>query len=423
MTRNSEGSNQSEQAASSGARDAAEASIDAARAWEPVIKAWAYLPEQPQAAQLDGPLGGVPFAVKDVIDVAGMPTRCGWDAFENRPPARADAAVVAALRTAGAVPVGKTRSTAFAFVDPTITCNPYAPGHSPGGSSSGSGAAVGAGLVPFALGTQTAGSLCRPALYCGAFAYKPSLGLLPTDGMTPLSASFDAVGVIAGSFDWLERVFAVLADAFALPPASRHPANLRIGMVDVPEQCPDSAMKAVMLDVIERLRAAGHQVEKVQPSVSFADIIERHRVIMLKEAARDLLPLIGAQRALLPPKIAQGLRDGEDIAEDCRAAALRFIEEARALFWEGVGGFDLLAGYAVPGVAPAGLGATGDQSYLTPWTALGGPLVALPAGIDPAGLPMGILLASPPGTDSQLMAQSRQVAQVLPAIPRPRISN
>ena len=175
------------------------------RRWEPVIDAWAHVAEASVAAG-SGALLDVPFAVKDVIDVAGQPTRFGSLIFEAAAPAAADAPVVAALRRAGALPVGKTRTTEFAFIDPTVTRNPYDPRHSPGGSSSGSGAAVGARVVPFALGTQTAGSLCRPAAYCGAVSYKPGLGRFPLDGVAPLSRSFDAVGVIAQSMPWLTRV-------------------------------------------------------------------------------------------------------------------------------------------------------------------------------------------------------------------------
>ncbi len=177
--------------------------LEDARAWEPRIEAWAYLAEPDElaaawpATEGHGRLQGVPFAVKDIIDVAGLPTRNGSARFADALPAARDAAVVAALRRDGAIAIGKTRTTEFAFIDPTVTRNPYDPRHTPGGSSSGSGAVVGAGIVPFALGTQTAGSLIRPACYSGVTAFKPSLGLLPTEGVAPLARSFDQVGIIA----------------------------------------------------------------------------------------------------------------------------------------------------------------------------------------------------------------------------------
>ena len=395
-------------------------SLAAARRWATAIDAFAWLAPEAAAAPIDGPLAGAPFAVKDVIDVAGMPTGLGWAARADGPPAPRDAAVVAALRAAGARPIGKTRSTAFAFVDPTTTRNPYDPARTPGGSSSGSGAAVGAGVVPFALGTQTAGSLCRPAAYCGAFAWKPSLGALPTAGMAPLSRSFDAVGVIAGSFDWLGRVYAVLADAFGLARPAAAQARLRIGRVSSPDQAPEPAMAAAMQSLCARLVAAGHDVVETTPAASFARLIEWHRTVMLAEAARDVLPIIGSDRDRLPPRLAEGLREGEAISAAEVIAAETRIHATRVRAWDAFAGFDVLIACPAPGAAPLGLATTGDQSYLTPWTALGGPLTVVPAGLDRSGMPLGLLLAAAPGRDAALMAATAAVAALAPPVSRPR---
>lgn len=394
-----------------------------ARRWEPHIDAWASLPDgpAPQATCLsvDRPLAGIPFAVKDVIDTAGFPTRYGSDAFGDAPPAKQDAPVVAALRQAGAIPVGKTRSTEFAFIDPTITRNPYDPTRSPGGSSSGSGAVVGAGIVPFALGTQTAGSLCRPATYCGAASYKPGYGVLPVTGMAPLSRQFDTIGVIAESATWLGRIFSVLAKDFGIPVGTVPAKSLRIGLLTVPEQAPEPSMRHAMQDVVSRLRTAGHKVTETKSPISFASAIAHHRTIMLAQAALALIPLVGGRRDRLKPKLAAALQEGAEIKASDLDRAILWIKSAQKDFWKELAAFDLLLAYPVPGAAPIGLATTGDQTYLTPWTAMAGPLVSLPIGIDPEGLPLGILLGAPPGQDSFLLEAALVLAALLPDTPSP----
>ncbi len=401
------------------------------RQWEPVIDAWAHVAEPPAeagpepAANAPLPLDGVPFAVKDVIDVAGQPTRFGSRVFEAAAPATDDAPVVAALRRAGAIPVGKTRTTEFAFTDPTITRNPYDPRHSPGGSSSGSGAAVGARVVPFALGTQTAGSLCRPAAYCGAVSYKPGLGRLPLAGVAPLSRSFDAVGVIAQSMPWLSRVFDVLEAAFGddamTGDTGERPLDkpLRVGVVRVPGQTPAADMSRAMDTTVDRFRGAGHAVDAVSPAIGFADLIAWHRSVMLHEAAGALLPAVDHAMHLVGPRLADGLREGRQIPSGLLADARERIAASRDVFWRQMARYDVLLAYAVSAAAPAGLATTGDQSYLTPWTALGGPLVSLFAGLDEAGMPLGVLLAAAPGRDAALMRMAARLDPLMPSAPAP----
>jgi len=394
--------------------------LSRAKLWEPAIDAWSYLPDEtPAAMNHTGLLAGAPFAVKDVIDVAGMATRCGWDGLASAEKEPRDAAVVAALRAAGAIPVGKTRSTAFAFVDPTTTRNPYDPERTPGGSSSGSGSVVGAGVVPFALGTQTAGSLCRPAAFCGAYAFKPSIGAWPTAGMRPLSRSFDAVGVIAAGQEWLARVVPVLFDAFGVKASEPEPASLRIGRVVAPEQAPEPQMVLAMDRLEAGLRDAGHRVTLAAPTVSFDDLIADHRLIMLSEAAEDVLPLTGGREAELPPRLRAGLREGKGISVSQREAALTRVLERRAAFWRSMADFDLMLAYPAPGAAPRGLATTGDQSYQTPWTALGGPLAAIPCGLDVEGAPLGALLAAPPGEDAALLRAVGRLSPCFPPTPSP----
>lgn len=400
-------------------------------AWEPRIEGWVehleYADDGRSTATPSGPLCGVPFGVKDIIDVKGFPTRYGSAAFEDAPVAFQDASVVAALRAAGAIPVGKTRTTEFAFVDPTISRNPFDPGRTPGGSSSGSGAAVGAGVVPFALGTQTAGSLIRPACYCGAFAYKPSLGALPTTGVSPLSSTFDQVGVIATSSAWLQVVFSVLAQAFSIdghgaatgPSAGTVPK--RIAMIHPPEQTPDAEMIEAMAATIRRLEEGGASVTEMPSPVSFRELLDAHRVIMLFEAARDLLAFVGDRRHLLQAKLSAGLAEGERIPETTYLAAVDTMQLARKTLWAETSAYDLLLAYPVSGAAPIGLTTTGDQSYLSPWTALGGPLLTMPAAIDSKGMPLGVMFAAPPGQDGALVQCSSSLQSLLGTIGRPRL--
>ncbi|MDF1719439.1 MAG: amidase family protein [Minwuia sp.] len=393
--------------------------LDLARSWEPTIEAWKHLPfpERPVAA-IPGPLAGVPFGVKDVIDVAGMPTGCGWDGLSDARPAPADAAVVATLRAAGAVPAGKTRSTAFAFIDPTISRNPHDPGRTPGGSSSGSGAVVGAGVVPFALGTQTAGSLCRPAAYCGAFAYKPGLAVLSVEGMQALSHSFDAVGVIAADLDWLMRVADVLLGSDIRHSASS--GKLRIGRISASEQTPDPALVRAIDQVEQAMLAAGHDVSSFTSPIPFSDLLSDHRTIMLAEAVGNIVPVIGDDLAAAPPLLRAGLEEGRMIPPDAPAAAQQRIARARDRFWGSADGFDVLLAYPTTGAAPRGLTTTGDQSYLTPWTALGGPLTTVPCGVDDDGMPLAGLLAMRPGADKLLLQNTNTLAPLFPQVPKPR---
>ncbi len=280
-------------------------------------------------------------------------------------------------------------------------------------------------MVPFALGTQTAGSLCRPAAYCGAVSYKPSLGRLPLAGVAPLARSFDAVGVIAQSMPWLSRVVDVLAAAFGddamVGDAEDRPLErrLRIGVVRVPGQTPAAAMSRAMDTTVERFRGAGHAVDAVSPAVGFADLIAWHRTVMLHEAAGALLPAVGHAMHLVGPRLADGLSEGRLIAPDRLAAAHERIAGSRDVFWRPMALYDVLLAYVVSAAAPAGLATTGDQSYLTPWTALGGPLVSLFAGLDGSGLPLGVLLAAAPGRDAALMRMAARLDPLLPPAPAP----
>ena len=401
-----------------------------ARDWEPHLQAWlSALDNPPVRAQPNarnrGVLVGAGFAVKDIIDVAGYPTLCGSLVFENAAPATTSAPVVAALQDVGGIVVGKTTTTEFAFVDPTQTRNPFDLRCTPGGSSSGTGAVVGAGVVPFGLGTQTAGSLCRPAAYCGAYAYKASLGWWPMQGIAPFARSFDMVGPIAVSMDWLLMIHDIWAQAFKRPllaeGADFAERPLVIGVAKSPDQSPSKPVTDAIADAAARFKAAGHEVRLLTPEISFEQIIAAHRQIMLAEAAQDLLPMIGNKRAVLGPKLSEALKLGETITADEVNRQMHWLKQAAEQFWRGVDDIDVILAPPVGSVAPLGLTTTGDQTYLTPWTSLGGPLVSMPHGLDEEGMPLSVMLASRPGSDASLLVAADRLEGLLEKVAPPKL--
>jgi len=351
------------------------------------------LDAEARAGQVRGPLHGIPVGIKDVIDVAGVPTRANCRARENLPPAQADATVVAHLRAAGAVILGKTHTTELAYYESVPpTRNPHDLRRTPGGSSAGSAAAVAAGTVPLALGTQTAGSVNRPAAYCGIAAFKPSTLAIGGIGVVPLAASFDTVGAIAGS----------AADA-ALLAAGFAPAHLRLGapatdavrivvLRDPLYDRADPETQAAIAALAARLAASGLQVEERASPVPLDDIRAEHRVALQAElgAAHGGLP---ANR--LAPNLAIDVATGLAIPAARYHAALAALAVFRARFWPGFAPGEML-------LLPA---ATGDPSFIVPITALGGPAATVRAGIGAeSGMPVGAMLAAAPGADSHLAA-------------------
>ncbi len=386
--------------------------------WEPHLKAFVEL--CPADTPRDGPLAGMRVGVKDVINVAGTPTRNGSDACENPPPAIQDAAIVAQLRQAGAQIIGKTVTTEFAFTDPSKCRNPYDLRRSPGGSSSGSGAAVAAGVVDIALGTQTAGSLCRPAAYCGVVGLKPTYGALSTQGVTPLAPSFDTVGIIAGSVALAQRAFAVMDPS---PSAQQNttPQKALCGLWQT-DATPDG-------DTMEGFQAAARTIEELGARVTqtplkanVAPIVIAHRLVMHYEAFIAHGAMLNDPRgALLKPKFLAGLRAGATISPDQVAQAQGFLAEAKKGFWAGLEGVDMILTLPVPEGAPLMDGTTGFQDWLTPWTVFGGPLICLPWGLDRLGRPLSAMVAARPGQDHQLLATAARLEAASPPMPSPQL--
>ncbi|WP_370933682.1 amidase [Amycolatopsis sp. cg13] len=347
-----------------------------------------------------GPLGGVPLGVKDIIDLAGLPTRCGSVLREDSPPATVDAAIVREWRRAGAVPIGKTVTTEFAFFAPGPTDNPAAPGHTPGGSSSGSAAAVVAGHVPLALGSQTAGSVTRPAAFCGVASLVMSRGRFPVDGVTGLSPSLDSHGMFTATVSDLSLAWSALSGepeaAVSSPP--------RLLVWSSEDATP--AMRTALGSAVAGLRSAGAVVDEFPDPALVPALTAAHPVVMAYEAARERpVELASADRLSAP--LAQLLRTGAEMPLAEYEAALDVVASGASRLAEIVAGYDAILAPAALGSAPAGLAATGDPVLSRPWQALGLPVIAVPGLRDEAGLPLGLQLVGRSSEETALLATGR----------------
>jgi Asp-tRNA(Asn)/Glu-tRNA(Gln) amidotransferase A subunit family amidase len=340
--------------------------------------------------------------VKDIVDTADMPTAMGSPIYAGWRP-KADAAIVAGLRRLGASLAGKTTTTAFAFLDPTATQNPAAPGHTPGGSSAGSAAAVAAGMVPLAIGTQTGGSVVRPASYCGVAAIKPSFRLLPTVGIKCFSWTLDTPGLFAATIADLTLALGLLAgrDLERLDvPARPRFGLLRQDFAGPVEPESVSALEAAA----EAIADAGAEVTPLAAPASLAEAWAAHPTIQDHEAKHALAWEFDNARDDLPPILGPHLAAAQRIEaaeyDSARRVANRARRDARDLF----GNLDAVLTYAAPGAAPHGLGSTGEARFNRLWTLLGTPCVNVPGLVSAAGLPVGIQVIAPFGRDAEALA-------------------
>jgi Asp-tRNA(Asn)/Glu-tRNA(Gln) amidotransferase A subunit family amidase len=397
------------------------------------VQAWAWLsPERARAAasacdRLDEtlPLRGLPVAVKDIIATAGIPTEMGSPAFAGHVPARA-ATVVERLQAAGAYVMGKSVTAELAYFTPGKTRNPWNPAHTPGGSSSGSAAAVAAGFVPVAIGTQTNGSVIRPAAYCGVVGFKPSAGLISRAGIQPFSRTLDQVGVFARRVEDAAVFASCLAGHDPQDPASRADAVLsptvvalsappRLAAVRSPVwSLADVAQQRSFEQSIARLRAAGAMVEELALDALFNDAHAAQRTIMYAEAARELTVLQATHRAQLSARLNALIDEGRAISDDALAAALALrarLQTAMHSVWLHC---DAIITPPATGEAPATLAHTGDPTFCTIWTLCGLPALTLPVARGPQGLPLGLQLVGPDGDDARLLAAAHWCAETLP---------
>jgi Asp-tRNA(Asn)/Glu-tRNA(Gln) amidotransferase A subunit family amidase len=371
---------------------------------DPVLRAW--VEHLPEPALAEGPLRGVPLAVKDIIDLAGAPTRCGSALRADAPPATADAAIVRAWRAAGATPIGKTVTTEFAFFSPGPTRNPAAPEHTPGGSSSGSAAAVASGQVPLALGSQTAGSVTRPAAFCGVASLVLGHGRFPTDGLVGLAPSLDSHGVFTASADDLALAWSALTGT-SEPPPNRAPRLLRWNASALGV---DDAMSAALEKTCANLTDRGAVVTAFPEEQLIAELTEAHPVIMAYEAARERAEELAAADRL-SDHLATLLRTGAAITDAEHDEALRVVVEAGRRLTRLTESCDAVIGPAARGPAPRGLDATGNPVMSRAWQALGLPAAAVPGLRDERGLPLGIQLIGHHDGETALLATARGVEE------------
>ena len=358
------------------------------------LQAWAFLaPSAAAAVPSGGELTGMPFGVKDIIDVAGMPTAFGMHGPHDA--ALLDAACVALLRAAGAVPIGKTRTTAHAWRDPAPTFNPLDPARTPGGSSAGSAAAVAAGHVPFALGTQTIGSVLRPAAYCGVVGFKPTWGRIPMQGVAPVSPALDHVGLIAADLAITTRVARALLPDLTI----ERVIEPRLAVAEaVNDPRFDAETRAAVDMAIETLRASGFVVERVQ-FPAFVDAIPLlANLIAAYEAYATLAPLLALT---LPPELRGLLAVGAQTTRADYHEALARRESARALVDRMLGSYD--AAIVPCGDAAPSRESTGDGSPFALASALGLPALSIPIpGTAPAAV--SLQLVARRGLDARLLA-------------------
>jgi len=387
----------------------AESQLARIAATDAAIDAWATLDpdwvraQAARAPAAGAPLGGIGVGVKDIIDTADLPTEIGTPIFASRQPAT-DAACIARLRAAGGFVFGKTTSTPFAYMDPSKTRNPWNPAHTPGGSSAGSAAAVAAGHVAAAIGTQTNGSVIRPAAYCGVVGFKPTLDIIPFTGAHVFSPTLDVVGTFTRNVADAARLASVLADpgrvAFATSALPRTPRFLYIG--DFPWTQLDCDADAVVELAVTQLRTRTEVVPRDVPPL-WREANKVHRTIMLFEGARSLRSLQEHERGRMTVALNTALDEGATISDAAYLDAMATRERAIAFFTDWASGFDAILAPSAPGPAPWSLASTGDPSCCTLWSLLGFPALNLPVGFAEK-MPMGLQLAAPRGCDDRLLA-------------------
>ncbi len=404
------------------------------RADEPRVQAWAWLDEEralQQARNIDrvrreghatGPLHGLPVGLKDIIDTADMPTENGTVLHAGRRPMH-DATVVERLRSAGAIILGKTVSTELATYSPGKTRNPHDPERTPGGSSSGSAAAVAAQMVPVALGTQTNGSVIRPAAYCGVYGYKPTFGWVPRTGILRQSRPLDQVGFFARSVEDLAIVAEPLVGYDEMDSATRpgaRPALRSVAMQEPPlppvfaaTLTPnwDDADEQTRLAFDEVAEALGEQSKRFSVPAMFKDAWDWHRTIMEADLARSFRHEYERGRDRLSDSLREQIERGLKVSAFDYNDAVERIDATAESFDEVFDRCDVLLVPAAAGPAPRGLESTGSPAFCTLWTFAGMPAVTLPLLTSEEGMPMGIQLVGRRGDDARLLRTARWLVQ------------
>jgi Asp-tRNA(Asn)/Glu-tRNA(Gln) amidotransferase A subunit family amidase len=399
--------------------------LEQAKAVEPALRAFEYLPVD--TTRRPGPLSGIPVAIKDIIATSDMPTTNGSPIYRNHVPA-ADAWVVERLRNLGATIFGKTVSTEFAWREPGPTTNPWNRDHTPGGSSSGSAAAVAAGIVPLALGTQTLGSVVRPAAFNGVVGFKPSFGAIPRTGVHHLSPSLDHVGFFARRVDDVALALSLLAGA---SDSDRHGRPLPAFGVDIDQGVPpldrprlaivrfakwskaEPAQQEIFNATVAKLGQAGAVLNEFE--LREVDRANWHAInaILAGEAAVIFADLVARYPDRSSDHLKALVETGKALSATDYLAAKALQNELRATFTTEISGYDAVLTLPAYGEAPRGLQYTGDAEYCAPWTLLGVPALALPAGFGKNGLPLGIQLVGRYREDLRTLRVAKWVENAL----------
>ena len=386
-------------------------SCEAIDAHDKTIGAFVCRPEKVHAASA-GPLCGIAVGIKDIIDTSELPTEMGSSIYRGWRP-RADAAVVMMLKQAGATIIGKTTTTAFAANDPTATLNPHNHGHTPGGSSSGSAAAVAAGMIPLALGTQTGGSVIRPASFCGAAAIKPTYRLLPTIGVKCFSWTLDTVGLFAGSVEALAHGLSAMTGRPELLPRAAVQAP-RIGIVtqDFAGE-PEAAGGEALRIASEATERAGAFIRAFELPEIVAEAWRIQPIVQEFEAHQAFAWEYRVHYDAMPPLLRGRLDESRDTTPAAYDAAQRIAVQARAALADIFDDIDVLLTFSAPGAAPKGLASTGDPRFNRLWTLMGVPCVNIPADVTTDGLPVGVQVIARFGDDAGALEAARFVEAAL----------
>jgi len=375
--------------------------LERIRAADTSIHAWVQI--QPEPPTGSGPLSGIPIGVKDVIETRGLATEYGSPIYKGRI-GTADAAVVRDLRQRGAIVLGKTHTTGFAYRTPGPTRNPRDLAHTPGGSSSGSAAAVAAGMVPLAVGTQTGGSVLRPASFCGVTGFKASYGLLSTDGVLLYSKSLDTLGF----FTHTPADMLAFWQAIGRPTGAPEDFDLA-----APEPMPsvEPEMAVAFQATLQRLKRAGVRVKPIDLAPMLARLVAAQSTIATYEGARAHEQRFKEYGDRLDA-VATMVRDGLKIGASEYEAARQVVVECRSQINQHYQTTPVILVPAATGPAPRGLASTGDSRMNSPWTALGTPAISIPMAVGDA-LPLGLQLTAQHGEDARVLRTAVRLAQLI----------
>jgi Asp-tRNA(Asn)/Glu-tRNA(Gln) amidotransferase A subunit family amidase len=387
---------------------------------EPIIKAWSFLDTKlilRQARALDSdeqraPLLGVPVGVKDVIETCDMPTQMGSPIYRGYY-AKSNASCLALLRAAGALILGKTVTCEFAGVTAGETTNPHDPSRTPGGSSSGSAAAVADFMVPLAIGTQTGGSVQRPSSYCGIVGYKPTFGLISTQGVKLAAETLDTVGLMARTVEDVELTARVLTNSAPVVWLA-HGTTIRIGLCRTYAwDTAENATQRAVEDAAQKLSNAGYPVREIKLPLEYKDLLVTREIINDFERARGMAYEWQMHREQISDGLAKSIRSGFAIPRERYIDALERVAVCCQMLGEVFADVDVLLTPTAQGEAPIGLSYTGDHRFQSIWTQLRTPTINLPTHAGPHGMPVGVQLVAPQYADSRLLAMAQLIFRTL----------